>query len=119
MPTTHSFILAVTMPKEREQGSSVSTVTVNNDSGTAISPSITGLIRASFAESTCIGALTDNLTQVIEDHLAGFATPSGFPRRIVPLSSKPLKRRIEKITPVRERETNSSWTMLFKWAGQI
>ena len=48
-PTTHSFVLAVTMPKEREQGSSVSTATVNVDSGTAISPSITGLIKASIA----------------------------------------------------------------------
>ena len=59
------------MPKEREERSSVSTVTVNDDSGTAISPSITGLIKASVAES--IGALTDNLTQVIEDRLGGFA----------------------------------------------
>lgn len=59
------------MPKEQEQGSSVSTVTVTDDSSTAISPSITGLIKASVAES--IGALTDNLTQVIEDRLGGFA----------------------------------------------
>ena len=59
------------MPKEQEQGSSVSTVTVNDDPGTAISPSITGLIKSSVAES--IGALTDNLTQVIEDRLGGFA----------------------------------------------
>ena len=58
------------MPKEHEQGSSVSTVTVNDDSGTAISPSITGLIKSSVAES--IGAVTDNLTQVIEDHLGCF-----------------------------------------------
>ena len=49
----------------------VSTVTVNDDSGTAISPSITGLIKSSVAES--IGALTENLTQVIEDRLGGFA----------------------------------------------
>ena len=53
------------MPKEQEQGSSVSTVTVNDVSGTAISPSITGLIKSSVAES--------NLTQVIEDRLGGFA----------------------------------------------
>ena len=59
------------MPKEKEQGSSVSTVTDNDDSGTAISPSIAGLIKSSVAES--IGALTDNLTQVIEDRLGGFA----------------------------------------------
>jgi len=59
------------MPKEQEQGSSVSTVTVNDDSGTAISPSITGLIKSSVAES--IGALTDNLTQIIKDRLGGFA----------------------------------------------
>ena len=59
------------MPKEQEQGSSVWTVTVNDDPGTAISPSITGLIKSSVAES--IGALTDNLTQVIEDRLSGFA----------------------------------------------
>ena len=52
-------------------GSSVSTVTVHDDSGTAISPAITGLIKASVAKS--IGALTDNLTQVIEDRLGGFA----------------------------------------------
>ena len=58
----HSFI---------EQGSSVSPVTVNDDSGTAISPSISRLIKASVAES--IGALTDGITQVIEDHLGGFA----------------------------------------------
>ena len=50
------------MPKEREERSSVSTVTVNDDSGTAISPSITGLIKASVAES--IGALTDNLRRL-------------------------------------------------------
>ena len=49
----------------------VSTVTVNDDSGTAISPSITGLIKCSVAKS--IGVLTDNLTQVIEDRLGGFA----------------------------------------------
>ena len=59
------------MPKEQEQGSLVSTVTVNDNSGTAISPSITGLIKCSVAES--IGVLTDNLTQVIEDRLGGFA----------------------------------------------
>ena len=70
-PTTHSFILAVAMPKEQEQGSSVSTVTVNDDSGTAISPSITGLI----AES--IGALTDNLTP------AGYQRSSGRFRQAV------------------------------------
>ena len=35
-------------------------------------------------------------------------SPSGFLRRIVPLSSKPLKRRLEKVTPVGEKETNSS-----------
>ena len=59
------------MAKERDQGSSVSTVTVHGDSGTAISPAITGLIKASLTES--IGALTDNFTQVIEDRLGGFA----------------------------------------------
>ena len=59
------------MPSEREQRSSVSTVSVDNDSGPAISPSVAGLIKASVAES--IGALTDNLTQVIEDRLGGFA----------------------------------------------
>ena len=58
------------MPKEREQGSSVSTVTVNDDSGTAINPSITRLIKASVAES--IRALTDGVTQVFEDRLGGF-----------------------------------------------
>ena len=67
---TVSFCLFV-MSKEREQGSSVSTVTVNDDSGTAISPTITPLIKASVAES--IGALTDGITQVIEDRLGGFA----------------------------------------------
>ena len=64
---TVSFCLFV-MSKEREQASSVSTVTVNDDSGTAISPSITRLIKASVAES-----LTDGITQVIEDRLGGFA----------------------------------------------
>ena len=59
-PTTHSFVLAVTMPKEREQGYSGSTVAVNDDSGTAISGTITGLIKSSVAQS--IGALTHNLT---------------------------------------------------------
>lgn len=58
------------MPKEQEQGSSVSTVTVNDGSGTAISPSVNQLIKSSVAES--IGALTDNLTRVIED-LGSFA----------------------------------------------
>ena len=59
------------MSKEQEQGSSFSTVAVNDDSGTAISPSITRLIKASVAES--IGALTDGVMQVIEDRLGGFA----------------------------------------------
>ena len=59
------------MAKEREQGSSVSIGIVNDDSGTAISPYITWLIKGSVAES--IGALTDNITQVIEDRLGGFA----------------------------------------------
>lgn len=58
------------MPKEQDQGSSVSTVTVNDGSGAAISPSVNQLIKSSVAES--IGALTDNLTRVIED-LGGFA----------------------------------------------
>lgn len=62
MPTTHSFVLAIAMPKEQEQGSSVSTVTVNDGSGAAISPSVNQLIKSSVAES--IGALTDNLTRV-------------------------------------------------------
>ena len=59
------------MSKEKEQGSSVSTATVNDDSRTAIGSPITQLITSSVAES--IGALTDNLTQVIEDRLGGFA----------------------------------------------
>ena len=59
------------MSKEQEQGSSVTTVTVNDDSGAAISPSINQLIKSSVAES--IGVLTDNLTQVIGDRLGGFA----------------------------------------------
>ena len=58
------------MSKEQEQGSSVTTVTVNDDSGAAISPSINQLIKSSVAES--IGVLTDNLTQVIGDRLGGF-----------------------------------------------
>ena len=98
------------MPKEEEQGSSVLTVTLNDDSGTTISPSITGLIKSSVAES--IGALTDNLIRRLSK-IVSAVSPSGFLRRIVPLSSKPLKRRVEKVTPVRERETNSSWTMPF------
>ena len=56
---TISFCL-LTMSKEREQGSSVLTVTVNDDSGTAISPNITWLIKAYVAES--IDALTDGVT---------------------------------------------------------
>ena len=59
------------MPKVQEQGSLVSTVTVNDDSGAVMSPSINQLIKSSVAES--IGALTDNLSQVIEDRLGGFA----------------------------------------------
>ena len=84
----------------------VSTVTVNDDSGAVISPSINQLIKSSVTES--IGALTDNFSQVIEDRLGGFL------RRIVPLSSKPLKRRVERVTSVRERETNSSLTIPLK-----
>ena len=61
------------MPKVQEQGSSVSIVTVNDDSGAVISPSINQLMKSSVAES--IGALTDNLSQVIEDRLGGFAKP--------------------------------------------
>ena len=59
------------MPKEQQQRSSVSTVTVNDDSGAAISPTINRLIQSSVAESIC--ALTDNLAQVIEDRLGDFA----------------------------------------------
>lgn len=59
------------MSNERQRRSSVSTVSVNDDSASAISPSVAGLIKASVAES--IDALTDNLTQVIEDCLDGFA----------------------------------------------
>ena len=59
------------MPKVQEQGSLVSTVTVNDDSGAVISPSINQLIKSSVAGS--ISALTDNLSQVIEDRLGGFA----------------------------------------------
>ena len=59
------------MSNEREQRFLVSTVSVDKDSGPAISSSVAGLIKASVAES--IGALTDNLTQVIEDRLGGFA----------------------------------------------
>ncbi|CAH3148534.1 unnamed protein product [Porites lobata] len=95
------------MPKEKEQGSSVSTVTDNDDSGTAISPSIAGLIKSSVAES--IGALTDNLTQVIEDRLGGFA--KRFSEENSSTVEQAVKRRVEKVTPVREKETNSSWTM--------
>ena len=58
------------MSKEQEQGFTVTTVTVNDDSGAAISPSINQLIKSSVAES--IGVLTDNLTQVIGDRLGGF-----------------------------------------------
>ena len=63
-------VLAIAIPKEQEQGSSVSTVTVNDGSGAAISPSVNQLIKSSVAKS--IGALTDNLTRFIED-LGGFA----------------------------------------------
>ena len=59
------------MPTEREQRSLASTVSANNNSATAISPSVAGLIMASVAKP--IGALTDNLTQVLEDCLGGFA----------------------------------------------
>lgn len=58
------------MPKEQEQGSSVSTVTVNDGSDTAMSPSVNQLIKSSVAGS--ISALTDNLTRFIE-YLGGFA----------------------------------------------
>lgn len=57
-PTASSCLFG--MSKEREQGSSVSPTTVNDDSGTAISRSISRLIKASVAES--IGALTDGIT---------------------------------------------------------
>ena len=90
------------MPKEQQQRSSVSTVPVNDDSVAAVSPTINQLIQSSVAES--IVALTDNLTQVIEDRRA--VSPGGFRRTTV--SNKPLKERVEKVAPVREKETNSS-----------
>ena len=65
------FRFAFAMPKEQQQRSSVSTVTVNEDSGAAINPSINELIQAFVAES--IGALADNLSQIIDDRLFGFA----------------------------------------------
>ena len=70
-PSTHSFVFAFALPKEQQQRSSVSTVTVNDDSGAAISPSINELIQSFVAE--CIGALADNLSQIIDDRLLGFA----------------------------------------------
>ena len=70
-PTTHSFVFAFAMPKEQQQRSSVSTVTVNDDSGAAINPSINELIQSFVADS--IGALADNLSQIIDDRLFGFA----------------------------------------------
>ena len=113
-PTTHSFVFAFVMPMEQQQRSSVSTVTVNDDSGADISPSIKELIQSFVAES--IDALADNLSQIIDDRLFGFAR--WFLEEMIPLSSKPLKGRVEKVTPVRERETNGSWTMPFKcWIG--
>ena len=102
------------MPKEQQQRSSVSTVTVNDDSGAAISPSINELIQSFVAES--IGALADNLRRL--STIVCSVSPFGFWRKMVPLSSKPLKGRVEKVTPVRERGTNGSWTMPFKcWTG--
>ena len=53
------FRFAFAMPKEQQQRSSVSTVTVNDDSGAAINLSIDELIQSFVAES--IGALADNL----------------------------------------------------------
>ena len=70
-PTTHSFVFAFAMPKEQQQRSSVSTVTFNDDSGAAISPSINELIQSFVAES--IDALADTLSQIIDDRLFGFA----------------------------------------------
>ena len=102
MPTIHSFVFAFVLPKEQQQRSSVSTVLVNDDSVAAVSPTINQLIQSSVAES--IGALTDNLTHVIEDRRA--VSLGGFRRRTV--SNKPLKERVQKVAPVRERETNSS-----------
>ena len=84
-PTTHSFVFAFVMPKEQQQRSTlVSTVTVNDDSGAAISPSIKELIQSFVAES--IDALADNLSQNIDDRLFGFARR--FLEEMVPLSSK-------------------------------
>ena len=64
------FRFAFAMPKEQQQRSSVSTVTVNDDSGAAINLSINELIQSFVAES--IGALVDNLSQIIDDRLFGF-----------------------------------------------
>ena len=93
------------MPKEQQQRSSVSTVTVNDDSDAAINPSINELIQSFVAES--IGALADNLSQIIDDRLFGFA------RRFLEENGC-IVEQAEKVTPVRERETNGSWTMPFK-----
>ena len=54
------FRFAFAMPKEQQQRSSVSTFTVNDDSGAAINLSINELIQSFVAES--IGALADNLS---------------------------------------------------------
>ena len=70
LPTV-SFLLSLPPRSSSKLRSSASTVTVNDDLGAAISPSINQLIQFSVAES--FGALTDNLFQVIEDHLGGFA----------------------------------------------
>ena len=65
------FLLSLCSRSSSKLRSSVLIVTVNDDSGAAISPSINQLIQSSVAES--IGALTDNLWEVIEDRLGGSA----------------------------------------------
>ena len=85
------------MSKEREQGTSVSTVTVNDDSGAAINPSINQLISLPLPSPSVLEPIT--LRRLLK--VVWAVSPSGFLSRTVPLSSMPLKMRVEKVTPVK------------------
>ena len=111
-PTISFCLLA--MSKEREQGSSVSTVAVNDDSGTAISPSITRLIKAYVAES--IGALTDGVTQVIEylsDELASNSDDEKRMYRAERRAERKTKERRRRFRPADRKESASSTSTAF------
>ena len=97
LPTV--WFLVLLCPSSRSKGLRFRPLLLTTNQALPISPSIHQLTQSSVAEY--VGALTDNLTQVIEDRLGGFA------RRCLEENGSTVeqggKRAVEKVIPVGER----------------